>query len=83
MHKYIVKLTRYTEAGAPTSDISYVTADTPQGLADTVKKYKKMRYTAEDGSQGYAMYRVEPMQGEYVGIADWEEFCRVNKVLAD
>lgn len=83
MHKYLIKLTKYTAEGAPTSDISYVTADTPQGLADTVKKYRKMRYTTEDGSQGYAMYRVEPMQGEYVGIADWQEFCTVNKVLAD
>ena len=83
MHKYIIKLTKYTEAGAPTSDITYVTADTPQGLADAVKKYKKMRYTNEDGTQGFAMYKVESMQGEYVGIADWDEFCRVNKVLAD
>lgn len=83
MHKYIIKLTKYSEAGAPTSEISYITADTPQGLADVVRKYKKMRYTNEDGSQGFAMYRVEPMQGEYVGIADWDEFCRVNKVLAD
>lgn len=83
MHKYIIKLTKYTEAGAPTNDISYVTADTPQGLADKYKQYKKMRYTNEDGTQGFAMYKVEPMQGEYVGIADWAEFCRVNKVLAD
>lgn len=83
MHKYIIKLTRYTEAGAPTADITYVTADTPQGLADKVKQYKRMRYTNEDGTQGFAMYKVEPMQGEYVGIADWDEFCRVNKVLAD
>lgn len=87
MHKYIIKLTRYTEAGAPTSEITYATADTPQGLADKVKQYNKMRYTStdEEGETviGNKMYKVEPMQGEYVGIADWDEFCRVNKVLAE
>lgn len=83
MHKYIIKLTKYSEEGAPTSDITYVSADTPQGLADKVKQYRKMRYTNEDGSQGFAIYKVEPMQGEYVIIADWEQFCAVNKVLAD
>lgn len=83
MHKYIIKLTKYTEAGAPTGDITYVNADTPQGLADKVKQYRKMRYSKEDGNPGFAMYKVEPMQGEYAGIADWEEFCRVNKVLAE
>lgn len=83
MHKYIIKLTKYSEAGAPTSDISYVTADTPQGLADNVKKYRKMHYTNEDEALGYSMYKVEPMQGEYVPISDWDEFCRVNKVLAE
>ena len=83
MHKYIIKLMKYTETGAPTSDITYVTADTPQGLADKVKQYRKMRYVNEDGTQGFSVYKVDPMQGEYVGIADWDEFCRVNKVLAD
>lgn len=87
MHKYIIKLTKYTEVGAPTSDISYVTADTPQGLADKVKQYNNMRYTSVDNEGktviGNKMYKVEPMQGEYVGIADWDEFCRVNKVLAE
>ena len=83
MHKYIIRLTKYTEAGAPTNDISYVAADTPQGLADQVKKYNKMRYTNEDGSVGGKMFRVEPMQGEYTAITDWDTFCTVNKVLAD
>lgn len=83
MHKYIIKLTKYTEAGAPTSDITYVTADTPQGLADKVKQHKKMRYVDEEGNIGFAMYKVEPMQGEYVNITNWDEFCQVNKVLAD
>lgn len=88
MHKYIIKLTKYTEAGVPTNDINYVTSDTPQGLADKVKQYNKMRYTTTDPENGETiignkMYKVEPMQGEYVVISDWYEFCRVNKVLAD
>lgn len=83
MHKYIIRLTKYTEAGAPTNDISYVAADTPQGLAEQVKKYGKMRYTNEDGTPGFKMFKVEPMQGEYAVISDWETFCDVNKVLAD
>lgn len=83
MHKYVLKLTRYTEEGAPTTDITYVSADTPQGIADKYKQYNKMRYTDEEGNVGGKMYRVEPMQGEYVSIANWDEFCAVNKVLAD
>lgn len=83
MHKYILKLTRYTEEGALTSDVTYISADTPQGIADKYKQYNKMRYANEDGSVGNKMYRVEPMQGEYVAIANWDEFCAVNKVLAD
>lgn len=83
MHKYIIKLTQYTEAGAPTNEISYVSADTPQGIADQYKRYKRMRYTNEDGTQGNVMYKVEPMQGEYVAIDNWAEFCAVNKVLAE
>lgn len=83
MHKYILKLTRYTEEGAPTTDITYVSADTPQGIADKYKQYNKMRYTDEEGNVGGKMYHVEPMQGEYVAIANWDEFCAVNKVLAD
>lgn len=83
MHKYILKLTRYTEGGAPTTDITYISADTPQGIADKYKQYNKMRYTDEEGNVGNKMYRVEPMQGEYVAIANWDEFCTVNKVLAD
>lgn len=81
MHKYVLKLTRCTKAGSPTSDITYVSADTPQGIADKYKQYNKMRYTYEDGSVGNKTYLVEPMQGEYVAIADWETFCDVNKVL--
>lgn len=87
MHKYIIKLTKYTEFGAPTGEISYATADTPQGLADKVKQYNNMRYTSNDEEGktviGGKMYKVEPMQGEYVAISDWAEFCRVNKVLAE
>ena len=83
MHKYILKLTKYTEAGALTAETTYVSADTPQGIADKYKQYNKMRYTDDEGNVGGKMYRVEPMQGEYVAIANWDEFCAVNKVLAD
>lgn len=81
MHKYVLKLTRYTEEGAPTLDITYISADTPQGIADKYKQYNNIRYTDEEGRVGNKMYRVEPMQGEYVVIADWDTFCEVNKVL--
>ena len=81
MHKYILKLTAYSEAGALTSNVAFKTYDTAQALSDAVTMYRKMRYTNEDGSVGMAMYKVEPKQGEYTDIADWDVFCEVNKVL--
>ena len=81
MHKYIISLTKYTEEGAPTNEKTFVTADTPQQLADKVKQYNAMRYTNEDGTTGNKMYRVDPMQGAYISIADFDAFCAVNAVL--
>lgn len=81
MHKYILKLTAYSEAGALTNNVTFKTYDTPQALSDAVTMYSKMRYTNEDGSVGMAMYKVEPKQGCYVDIEDFDEFCAVNKVL--
>ena len=81
MHKYIIKLTQYSEAGALTSNVTFKTYDTAQALSDAVTMYRKMRYTNEDGSVGMAMYKVEPKQGAYVDIEDFDEFCAVNAVL--
>ena len=81
MHKYILKLTAYSEAGAPTSNITFKTYDTAQALSDAVTMYRKMRYTNEDGSVGFLMYKVEPMQGKYEVIEDFDTFCAVNAVL--
>lgn len=85
MHKYILKLTRYSEAGALTSDVQFLTADSAQALSDLRTKYDRMRYqTVDDEGNihvGMKMYEVMPMQGEYVSIADWEMFCTVNAVL--
>lgn len=81
MHKYILKLTAYSEAGALTSNVTFKTFDTPQALSDAVTMYKRMRYTNEDGTVGMAMYKVEAKQGAYVDIEDFDEFCTVNKVL--
>ncbi len=81
MHKYILKLTAYSEAGAPTNNVTFKTYDTAQALSDAVTMYKRMRYTNEDGGVGFAMYKVEPKQGAYVDIEDFDEFCTVNKVL--
>ena len=81
MHKYILKLTAYSEVGALTSNVTFKTYDTPQALSDAVTMYKRMRYTNEDGTDGMAMYKVEPKQGCYVDIEDFDEFCNANKVL--
>lgn len=81
MHKYILKLTQYSEGGALTNNVTFKTYDTAQNLSDAVTMYKRMRYTNEDGSVGFAMYKVEPKQGAYVDIGDFDEFCEVNKVL--
>lgn len=82
MHKYVIRLARYTEAGALTNDISYIFADTPQQLADKIKSYKAMRYTDENGADtGMKMYQVIPMQAVYQGIEDWDAFCAINAVL--
>ncbi len=84
MHKYLIELTKYTQAGALTNEYSYDTADTPQGLADKVAKWNKMRYTVDDGegniTVGGKMYRVVPKQGVYEAIADFDEFVSVNAV---
>lgn len=85
MHKYILKLTRYSEVGALTSEVTFKTADSAQALSDLKTQYEKMKYssTTEDGQTvvGGKMYKVEAMQGEYAAIADWEQFCSVNAVL--
>lgn len=81
MHNYKLKLTAYSEAGALTNNVTLKDFDTPQALSDAVTMYKRMRYTAEDGSVGMAMYKVEPKQGAYVDIEDFDEFCTVNAVL--
>lgn len=82
MHKYLIELVKYTEAGAPTNEYSYDSADTPQGLCDKVSKWNKMRYTSvdDDGKVivGGKMYKVTPKQGVYEAIADFDEFVAVN-----
>lgn len=85
MHKYVLKLTKYTEEGAPTNETQYIYCDTPQQLHDRKKQYDAMRYTTttEEGEVvvGYKMYKTEPMQAEYSVIEDFDSFCGVNKVL--
>lgn len=85
MHKYVLKLTKYSEVGALTSETQFVFCDAPQQLSDRKTQYEKMRYasTDEEGKTitGMKMYEVKAMQAEYVEISDWAEFCDVNKVL--
>lgn len=85
MHKYLIELMKYTEDGALTNEYTYDSADTPQGLADKVSKWKKMRYTSTDPETGAVtvegrMYRVTPMQGVYQPILDFDTFVSVNAV---
>lgn len=86
MHKYIITITKYSEAGALTNEKQFVSADTPQQLADKVKQYNAMRYTSVNEETGETviggkMYKVEPMQGVYESIADFDAFCTMNAVL--
>ena len=85
MHKYLIELMKYTEAGDPTNDYTYDSADTPQGLADKVCKWNKMRYTTTNSETGEVtvgskMYKVTPMQGVYQPIADFNAFVSMNAV---
>ena len=85
MHKYLIELQKYNEAGSLTSEYSYDTADTPQQLSDKVDKYNKMRYVTydEDGHEitGGKMYKVTPKQGVYETITDFDAFRQMNAVL--
>lgn len=85
MHKYVLKLTKYSESGALTTEVSFVFCDTPQQIADRKKQYEAMKYTSTDEEGhtvvGFKMYKVEPMQCVYEAIADFDEFCTVNAVL--
>lgn len=86
MHNYVIKLTRYSEVGALTSEVTFNFCDTPQQLSDKKTQYEKMRYTSVDEETGETkvgmkMYEVKAMQAEYVEISDWEAFCAMNKVL--
>lgn len=81
MHKYILKLTQYSEQGSLTSNVTFRPYDSAQALSDAYTQYERMRYTNEDGTVGLKMYKVEPMQGGYSAIANWETFCEVNQVL--
>ena len=84
MQKYLIELVKYTEAGVPTNEYSSDYADTPQGLADKVSKWNKMRYnvTNEDGSVsvGNKMYRITAKQAIYTPIEDFDNFVLVNGV---
>ena len=58
MHKYLIELMKYTEAGVSTNEYTYDSADTPQGLADKVSKWNKIRYatkTPETGDQTFTI----------------------------
>lgn len=81
MHKYILKVTQYSEAGALTSNITFKPYDTAQALSDALTQYDRMRYTNEDGTVGMKMFEVVPMQGGYSSISDWNAFCEINQVL--
>lgn len=85
MHKYLIELMKYTEAGVSTNEYTYDSADTPQGLADKVSKWNKMRYTTKNPETGEVivgnkMYKVTPMQGVYQPIDDFESFVAINAV---
>ena len=84
MQKYLIELVKYTEEGVPTNEYSSDYADTPQGLADKVAKWNKMRYSIqnEDGSvaSGNKMYKVTPKQATYSAIEDFDNFVAVNGV---
>ena len=85
MHKYLIDLMRYTEDGVLTNEHTYDSADTPQGLADKVSKWNKMRYTTKNPETGEVtvgnkMYKVTPMQGRYQPIDDFEAFVAINAV---
>lgn len=85
MHKYLIELMKYTEEGVPTNEYSYDNADTPQGLADKVSKYNKMRYNTvdEEGNTkvGMKMYKVTAKQGVYQDIEDFDTFVNANAVI--
>lgn len=85
MHKYVLKLTKYSEQGALTSEVQFIFCDTPQQLSDRKTQYEKMRYssTDEEGNVtvGMKMYEVKMLQAEYVEITNFDEFCTVNAVL--
>lgn len=84
MHKYVLKLTKYSEQGALTSEVKFIFCDTPQQLSDRKTEYEKQRYTSTDEEGhviiGMKMWECKTLQAEYVEIADWNEFCSVNKV---
>lgn len=75
---------KYTESGVPTNEYTYDTADTPQGLADKVSKWNKMRYTSTDEEGhtviGNKMYKVTVKQGVYQTIEDFDAFVTMNGV---
>ena len=52
MHKYLIELMKYTEAGVSTNEDTYDSADTTQGLADKVSKWNKMHYTTKNPETG-------------------------------
>lgn len=85
MNKYYIELMKYTEEGVPTNEFTHDVADTPQGLADKVSKYNKMRYTKtdEEGKTiiGNKMYKVTPKQGVYTDIVDWDSFVNTNGII--
>lgn len=85
MHKYLIELMKYTEEGTTTNEYTYDHADTPQGLADKVGKWSKMRYTSTNSETGEVtagnkMYKVTAKQGVYQTIEDFDAFVTMNGV---
>lgn len=85
-HKYALKLTKYSEAGSLTNDVTLVYCDSAQELAEKKRKYEAMRYQTvneETGTVtvGMKMYDVKPMISVYQQIDDFDDFCTINGVI--
>lgn len=79
MHKYYLKITKYTESGALTNEAKLISADTEQRLAELEAQYKAMRYVAEDGTVGLKMYKVEVMVTRACPMSD-EEWAALKAI---
>lgn len=74
MESYKIKLTKYSEAGALTTETTIMYANNVEEARNICDEYGKQRYEGENGSVGTKIWKVELLVLCYKLITDKDAF---------